>query len=195
MDEQELMKRQNAITATHDANGNPLCPVCKLPMNYRGKDKWACSGNFQQDLDHDECELRDGGAAADATQALGTGSGGLTQARIQIGQALGALGIEVTDEHVDQFTPMVRAFRIYIDREQRHQEVWRRSGWRGMLVDLRKKLDRLWGEWWNWDHDTSDERKRPEQSDLDSALDIINYTAFFIRQAEDGNRDGVWPWQ
>ena len=80
------------------------------------------------------------------------------------------------------------AFRIYQERQEQHgDQVWKASGWRGMLIDMRKKLDRLWFATWDADDETV-------ELGLDSAYDLLNYTAFFIRQAQAGDRNGTWPW-
>jgi hypothetical protein len=99
------------------------------------------------------------------------------------------LPVEVIDAEDPQMAVFVRCFQIYRDRQEQHGDpVWQASGWRGMLVDMRKKLDRLWYATWDADDETV-------MLALDSAFDLINYTAFFIRQAEDANRDGSWPWE
>lgn len=61
-----------------------------------------------------------------------------------------------------------------------------------MLVDMRKKLDRLWFKF--WDQDDKFTPVDDYEEALDSAYDLLNYTAFFIIQVEAGNRDGEWPW-
>lgn len=89
-----------------------------------------------------------------------------------------------------QMAVFLEAFRIYQERNARHGDVvWKASGWNGMLNDMRKKLDRVWFEFMSIqaDEDTS-------EMDLDSALDLLNYTVFFIRQVRASDKNGYWPW-
>lgn len=91
-----------------------------------------------------------------------------------------------------QLEVFMEAFEVYHDRQVRYgDQVWQASGWRGMLVDMRKKLDRLWAEYYNLDNSGD---VNPEKYNLDSAIDLINFTAFFIRQVRENDRDGEWPW-
>jgi hypothetical protein len=88
-----------------------------------------------------------------------------------------------------QMTEFIKAHAIYIERQEEHGDlVWQASGWNGMLVDMRKKMDRLWYKFWN--------KPRPHDVEkaLDSAYDLLNFTVFFIRQVEANNPDGDWPW-
>lgn len=88
----------------------------------------------------------------------------------------------------------LKAMLIYYERQDEHgDQVWQASGWRGMLVDMRKKLDRLWYRYWN--QDSSVTPVEDYDKALDSAYDLLNFTAFFIRQVEAGKRDGEWPWE
>lgn len=92
-----------------------------------------------------------------------------------------------------QMEIFLKAWSIYADRQEEHgDQVWKESGWRGMLVDMRKKLDRLWFRYWSQDHELSPIEDYDKA--LDSAYDLLNFTVFFIRQVEAGNRDGEWPW-
>jgi hypothetical protein len=82
------------------------------------------------------------------------------------------------------------AFRLYQERNAGHRDVWKESGWMGMLVDIRKKADRLWVQYNAYEPDED-----VTQADLDSALDLLNFTAFFIRQVRNNNRNGSWDWR
>jgi hypothetical protein len=93
-----------------------------------------------------------------------------------------------------QMAVFMKALRIYEQRQEQHGDaVWKASGWRGMLVDMRKKLDRCWFRYWNQDNQMTPKEEYTDA--LDSAYDLLNFTAFFIRQVEAGNRDGEWPWE
>jgi hypothetical protein len=54
---------------------------------------------------------------------------------------------------------------------------------------MRKKMDRIWSQFSQYrsDEDVS-------QEDLDSALDLLNFTVFFIRQVRADERNGSWEW-
>lgn len=105
-------------------------------------------------------------------------------------------GEAVPMDHLDKFKEsepqmavFLKAWSIYAERQEEHGDmVWQASGWRGMLVDMRKKLDRLWFRYWG--------NLPPRDNDkaLDSAYDLINFTAFFIRQVEADKQNGDWPW-
>jgi hypothetical protein len=92
--------------------------------------------------------------------------------------------LHTDDPQMDVF---MKAMLIYYERQEEHGDaVWQASGWKGMLVDMRKKLDRLWFKYWG--------EVPTNEVNLDSAYDLLNYTAFFIRQVEANNPDGKWPW-
>src|SRR5262245_15710455 len=76
------------------------------------------------------------------------------------------------------------ALNIFIDRNAKRADAWRDAGYKGNLVEMRKKLDRLWAVW-----------EGPiESKDIDEALDLINAAVFYIRCVRDGNTNGIWPW-
>lgn len=92
-----------------------------------------------------------------------------------------------------QLRVLLEAYAIYLQRQSEHgDKVWKASGWRGMLVDMRKKLDRAWFKFWDRDAGVP---LVTDDASLDSAIDLINFTAFFIRQVRAGDRDGSWPWE
>lgn len=78
-----------------------------------------------------------------------------------------------------------RAFKLFVERNRYRKSAFREAGWKGQLVELRKKLDRLWAMWG---------ARSPGEKDIDEALDLINATIFFIMMVEDGDSDGRWPW-
>jgi hypothetical protein len=85
---------------------------------------------------------------------------------------------------LEQLTVFVDAWRIFRNRSARHGEGWKNSGWRGALFDMHKKMDRLWNEFM---------LSKSPPSDYDSALDLMNFAAFFIRGRRDG-LTGRWQW-
>jgi len=99
-------------------------------------------------------------------------------------EVLGVCGIPVSDDSMRQAEVMVAALQLFHLRSERHGDVWKASGWQGMLVDARKKVERLWNEFMA-------QSEIPE--DLDSAYDAINYLAFFIR-AQHEDVGSTWNW-
>jgi len=81
------------------------------------------------------------------------------------------------------------AMEVYKERNARYGDAWRRSGWRGTLTDLRRKIERAWSFLWHAEPGDGD-----EQPDIDDLVDIINYAAFSIRAIKEKNRDGYGGW-
>lgn len=100
-------------------------------------------------------------------------------------QILSMLGYERNPSNVHQLSVFLAAFETYAERNARHADTWKDSGWRGALFDIRKKIDRLWNEYMVSD---------TPPNDLDSAMDAINYLAFFVRARETGV-EGTWRWK
>jgi len=80
------------------------------------------------------------------------------------------------------------AIQKHHERTQQYpgDDPWGNGGWRAQLVEMRKKLDRLWTHW-----DSDDESIMLAEDD---AIDIIVYGAFFVILMEMGNANGTWPW-
>lgn len=84
-----------------------------------------------------------------------------------------------------QAAVLLRALDLYAERNVDYKDNWRRSGWRGVLVRVRERTDRLWDLWW-------DRSQRPVE-DPDDAIDLINFAAFLVRATRgEATRDGVW---
>jgi hypothetical protein len=94
--------------------------------------------------------------------------------------ATGMSPVPPGQEHMDVLT---RAFNLFMDRNEKRQDLWRQAGWKGNLIEMRKKLDRLWRAW-----------DEVGEKDFDEALDLINATVFWYLCAVDMNKDGHWPW-
>lgn len=99
--------------------------------------------------------------------------------------AAGVPGGPADGEYREQAMVFAEAFLIFIQRTDRHGSSWKQSGWRGALFDSRKKMDRLWQEF------MINEEPPP---DLDSALDLLNFVAFFVR-GRANNIEGTWGWR
>lgn len=95
--------------------------------------------------------------------------------------ALVALGLKVTDESVLQMSVLAESLQIYQDRDTKYGSAWKRLGALNNLTRMSTKVERLLEMYWHQrDYVESD------SLDLDDAYDLINYCAFFIRQAKLG---------
>jgi len=95
-----------------------------------------------------------------------------------------ALEMEDLPQNREQVGVMIDCLELFCQRGNRHGEVWKNSGWQGALFDARKKIERLWNEFMAGD---------TPPDDLDSALDAINYLAFFVRAQRTGLKS-LWKW-
>lgn len=90
-----------------------------------------------------------------------------------------------TQSELDQARILLDALLIYGKRNLEYKDNWRRMGWRGVLVRIRERADRLWDAWW--------EREQRAITDSDDALDLINFAAFMVRATlGETDRDGSW---
>ncbi len=111
---------------------------------------------------------------------------------------------ELSQSNDEQAQIFKEAMDIYRERNAKYGDAWRRSGWRGTLTDLRRKIERAWSFLWSAEpHDkveiTQMGSSEPEYADgdpvdVDDLFDIINYAAFSIRAVREGNRDGYGGW-
>jgi hypothetical protein len=112
-----------------------------------------------------------------------------TEQRALTIRVLDELNVEATPENIAQMRVFLQAFDIFVQRNKRHQAGWRVAGVKGIMVDIRKKVERMWTEYM-----LADERP----SDADSALDCINYSAFLVQAVDEeettGNPVGNWKW-
>jgi hypothetical protein len=95
----------------------------------------------------------------------------------------------------EQLTVMIEALKVYSERNIRYKDNWMRMGWRGMLVRVRERSERLWdGLWDAYASPIDGPPSDPEDHDdeLDDALDLINFAGFLVRAVRAGNRDGSW---
>jgi hypothetical protein len=75
---------------------------------------------------------------------------------------------------------------IFVERNSARASAFKDAGWKGQLVEMRKKLDRLWAVW--------QMDRALTSKDLDEAADLINATIFFLICVDEDNEDGKWPW-
>lgn len=103
---------------------------------------------------------------------------------------------------IEQAMVFIEALKIYADRNVKYRDNWRRMGWRGLLIRIRERSDRLWDTFWSgvaWKPDGVMDEPGDRMIDADDALDLINFAAFFVRQTRDigdrgwmNARDGEW---
>lgn len=97
--------------------------------------------------------------------------------------ALASLGLSQTDDNVNQLLVFAEALDTYEHRTPKYGQNWKRYGWLSNLSDILRKSDRLWSMYWTG-------KMNPMEGGLDDAIDLLNYIAFFIRNAQDGNERG-----
>lgn len=108
--------------------------------------------------------------------------------------ALGELGLDPSDENLaEQLGVFVAALGVMSDREAVYGGAWKRHGLRDKTDHLRNKLARLQSGIALLD--TLPPAPSPEEKEReaivrealrDSALDMINYAGFLVRQIEKG---------
>lgn len=88
----------------------------------------------------------------------------------------------------DHLTVLLRAAILYADRNPRYNDNWRRAGWRGCLIRIRERSERLWDFLWP--------RRSEEDAQnvaVDDAIDLINFAAFLVRGIEgETTHGGEW---
>lgn len=94
---------------------------------------------------------------------------------------------ELHETEVQQAMILIEALVVMRSRQQGYKDCWKDSGWRGCLFDLRKKAERAWNEFWFGGAD-----KNEYTSKGDSAIDVINYACFFLRQWRAKDEHGKW---
>jgi hypothetical protein len=97
----------------------------------------------------------------------------------------------------EQFEVLMEALATYQERNAEYNDNWKRMGWRGMLVRVRERSERLWDSLWGAKSvDGSDDplpgALRDNEPKLDDAIDLINFAAFLVRAVRANNRDGTW---
>lgn len=91
----------------------------------------------------------------------------------------------MADQHMEV---LLLARTIYEERTAQRGAMWRDMGWRGQLFNMKMCMDRLWRAYWAADPDDLDETA------LDNALDMINFSVFAYIMLKERNRDGNWEY-
>ena len=103
-----------------------------------------------------------------------------------IDKILELAGLEDTDTNREQMNVFLDAMQIFELRNAKYGDLWKEYGWRGNLLHIQSKAARVRKVWWD-----DPAGGRADLSDLDDARDLLNYTAFFIRNVEAGNELGT----
>jgi len=95
----------------------------------------------------------------------------------------GTIEVDPTPDAVEQlclaFWP---ALKIMIERGYNPEgATWKKGGWRGLLYEIRKKLERMWDRSW-----------LDDVYDRDSSVDMINFAGFYHRWRNRGPAWGEW---
>lgn len=104
---------------------------------------------------------------------------------------LNDLGLPDTEDNLEQLLVLAECLVIYSSRDGVYGAAWRQYGAVSNVLSMARKVDRVMNEWWS-------SLLRGEVSDrdgeeLDDAVDLINYTVFFLRNVRDGNISGSMP--
>jgi hypothetical protein len=101
----------------------------------------------------------------------------------------------VTRAEAEQLDVLLEALVKYVERNAEYNDNWRRMGWRGLLVRVRERAERLWDSLWNHPSphtNLAESEKAALERKLDDAIDGINFLGFLVRAVRANNRDGSW---
>lgn len=88
-----------------------------------------------------------------------------------------------TEESINQAIALEQALIVHWQRSRSYGTVWKKWGALSPLLSAAKKMDRLMECFWF----RRDGHSVPGKPDIDDAVDLINYAAFFMRlQAGEG---------
>ena len=94
-------------------------------------------------------------------------------------QILAHLGVENSATNDEQLGVLLECFGIFIERNERRKDLWARFGWPDSLMHIRSKAERL-----ALLLDGSDQKPQDME---DEALDLVNYSIFFVRNSRNGD--------
>jgi hypothetical protein len=107
-------------------------------------------------------------------------------------------GIDPSVDNIQQLAIFLEALKLYNDRTVAYGQIWQQYGAMSNLLNVARKTDRLLNIWWTGDEeeldpDTGKPKPLLHKDNLDDAIDLLNYTAFFIRNARAANIHGSIP--
>ena len=102
---------------------------------------------------------------------------------VEMGVVLG----DPSDEDVAQMYVLLRAMRTYSVKDQTHRGLWRYFGSLDSAHQARAKATRVYNIAIQLLRDPEEVINNAAKDPMDDAIDLINYAAFFIRNASEGN--------
>lgn len=98
-------------------------------------------------------------------------------------------GVQPTEENIQHLEVFMEALKVYDSRSAVYGMLWQQYGALSNLLNMARKTDRLMEEWWHKDGAPPVMHKDA----LDDAVDLLNYTVFFMRNARRFNILGSPP--
>lgn len=92
---------------------------------------------------------------------------------------------DTMEDVLDVFEVQLHALNVMAERNKKYRGIWRRAGWMANLMQVCHKTDRLMTMFW-MDPNATDGK----EADLDDAIDLMNYNAFFIITNREGDARG-----
>ena len=99
-------------------------------------------------------------------------------------------GVAPTEDNAMHLIVFLEALKLYDERTASYGQIWRQYGALSNLLNAARKVDRSMETWW---HNDGGAIPILHKSNLDDAFDALNYLAFFIRNAREGNLTGEQP--
>ncbi len=102
---------------------------------------------------------------------------------------LKSIGVEPTPSALRQLSVFARCLQIFNSRNQRYNDLWSSRGYKGSLFQMDHKMARVWEIFWDSEQAPTQIGDEFEEN-TDDVFDLINYCAFFLRNAQDQNASG-----
>lgn len=104
----------------------------------------------------------------------------------QFKEFLASAGIpDASEDLIQHFSVFVGAMKIHAERSQAYGSAWRNYGAMSNLLSMARKIDRLMEVHW-----FGQQKIVFHKDELDDALDVLNYTVFFMRNIVADNHFG-----
>ncbi len=99
--------------------------------------------------------------------------------RLRAIEILDVLELDTRETNIQQMMVYIEAFSLFVQRNAMYGDLWRQYGAEDNLMHMRSKLARTNVSFDKWKEGGED---MPETEHvLDSPLDLINYSTFFVR--------------
>jgi hypothetical protein len=87
---------------------------------------------------------------------------------------------------MNQMKFFARCMEVYAERNHLYRDNWIRMGWRGCLIRVKERVERLWDA--HWENNVA-----PVDPSVDDCLDLANFAGFMARGLEgETTRGGEW---